>query len=148
VRRNYTHRTEKIPKGKKVGSVPMIPDVADALARLKDREHFTDDDDLVFPNTVGEFMDNWSLRKRYYKALEDAGLRRIRFHDLRHAFGSMAIRKLDPHTVQTYMRHAHYSTTQRYLHHQPRPEHARLLQEAFEDSAVAAQAREVSPVAP
>jgi hypothetical protein len=32
------------------------------------------------------------------------------------------------------MRHAHYSTTQRYLHHQPRPEHARLLQEAFQES--------------
>jgi integrase len=49
----------------------------------------------------------------------------------------MAIRKLDPHTVQTYMRHAHYSTTQRYLHHQPRPEHARLLQEAFAESTIA-----------
>jgi hypothetical protein len=45
------------------------------------------------------------------------------------------------------MRHAHYSTTQRYLHHQPRPEHARLLQEAFEGSAVVAQSREVNPVA-
>jgi hypothetical protein len=67
-------------------------------------------------------------------AIERVGLRRVRFHDLRHAFGSMAIRKLDPHTVQTYMRHAHYSTTQRYLHHQPRPEHARLLQEAFQES--------------
>ncbi len=38
--------------------------------------------------------------------------------------------------VQTYMRHAHYSTTQRYLHHQPRPEHARLLSEAFRESSV------------
>ena len=58
----------------------------------------------MFPNTVGQFLDNWSLRKRYYKALEDAGLRRVRFHDLRHDLGSMAMRKLDPHTVQTYMR--------------------------------------------
>ena len=136
VRHNYTDRTLKIPKGKKVGSVPMVPDVADALARLKDREHFTGDDDLVFVNTVGRYVDNWTLRKRYYTALEAAGLRRITFHPLRHAFGSMAIRKLDPHTVQTYMRHAHYSTTQRYLHHQPRPEHARLLQEAFAESTL------------
>lgn len=49
-------------------------------------------------NAVGEWLDNWSLRKRYYNALEAAGLRKVRFHDLRHAFGSMAIRKLDPHT--------------------------------------------------
>jgi integrase len=114
----------------------MVPDVADTLARLKDREHFTDDGDLVFVNAVGQYVDNWSLRDRYYKALERAGLRRITFHSLRHAFGSMAIRKLDPHAVQTYMRHAHYSTTQRYLHHQPRPEHARLLQEAFAESTI------------
>jgi len=44
--------------------------------------------------------------------------------------------------VQTYMRHAHYSTTQRYLHHQPRPEHARLLQEAFAESTVSGHARD------
>jgi len=43
----------KIPKDKKVGSVPMVPEVADCLARLKDREHFTDDDDLVFPKRPG-----------------------------------------------------------------------------------------------
>jgi hypothetical protein len=34
------------------------------------------------------------------------------------------------------MRHAHYSTTQRYLHHQPRPEHVRLQSEAFAESSV------------
>ena len=125
----------------------MVPDVADALARLKNREHFTGDDDLVFVNTVGRYVDNWTLRKRYYTALEAAGLRRITFHSLRHAFGSMAIRKLDPHTVQTYMRHAHYSTTQRYLHHQPRPEHARLLQEAFAGSTVSGHTGDTSPLA-
>jgi integrase len=61
---------------------------------------------------------------------------RERFRDVRHAFGSAAIKKLDPNTVQAYMRHAHYSTTQRYLHHKPRPEHARQLEEAFRESNV------------
>ncbi len=81
VRRNYTDGRLKMPKGKKVGSVPMVPDVADALALLKERKRFTGDDDLVFPNVVGGFLDNWSLRKRYYNAIERAGLRRVRFHD-------------------------------------------------------------------
>jgi integrase len=148
VRRNFTDRRLKIPKGKKVGSVPMVVDVASALAQLKEREHFTADDDLVFVNAVGRYVDNWSMRKRYYKALDRARLRRVRFHELRHAFGSMAIRKLDPHTVQTYMRHAHYSTTQRYLHHRPRPEHARLLSEAFAESSaspISGHARDTEP---
>jgi hypothetical protein len=30
------------------------------------------------------------------------------------------------------MGHQHYSTTQRYLHHKPRPQDARVLEEAFE----------------
>lgn len=57
---------------------------------------------------------------------------RLRFHDLRHAFGSAAITKLDAYAVQSYMGHQHYSTTQRYLHHKPRREDAAKLAEAFE----------------
>jgi integrase len=67
-----------------------------------------------------------------HDALERAGLRRLRFHDLRHAFGSAAITKLDAHAVQSYMGHQHYSTTQRYLHHKPRRDDAAKLAEAFE----------------
>jgi integrase len=139
VRRNYTGGREKVPKGKRVRSVPMMPAVIDALAELKEREEFTGDDDLVFTRE-GEHQNHYDLRKRYYAALERAGLRRLRFHDLRHAFGSAAITKLDPHAVQSYMGHQHYSTTQRYLHHKPRREDAAKLAEAFEpDSSLAVE---------
>lgn len=131
VRRNFTGGREKIPKGKRVRSVPMMPDVIDLLAALKEREHFTGDGDLVFCSEVGGHLDHFELRKRYYAALEAAGLRRVRFHDLRHAFGTAAITKLDPYAVQSYMGHQHYSTTQRYLHHKPRREDAAALAEAF-----------------
>ncbi len=128
VRRNYTDRREKVPKGKKVRSVPMTPDVIDGLARLKEREDFTADEALVFCNAAGEFLDPWALRRRFYRALERAELRRIRFHDLRHHFGTAAITVLDGYAVQSYMGHAHYSTTQRYLHHKPRRDAQRLAQ--------------------
>ena len=131
VRANYTDRTEKIPKGKRVRSVPMIPEVVDALGKLKEREHFTADGDLVFCNVVGEWLDSWALRRRFNVAIDRAELRRIRFHDLRHAFGTAAVQTLDPFKVQSYMGHKHYSTTQRYLHHKPRPADAMRLQEAF-----------------
>lgn len=131
VRRNFTGGQEKVPKGKRVRSVPMMPAVVDALANLKDRESFTDPDDLVFTRE-GEHLNHYELRKRYYTALEEAGLRRLRFHDLRHAFGSAAITRLDPHAVQSYLGHQHYSTTQRYLHHRPRRDDAAKLAEAFD----------------
>jgi integrase len=134
VRRNYTDGREKVPKGKRVRSVPMMPRVAEELARLKEREHFTADEDLVFPNDVGEFSDAYALRRRFYRALTKAKLRRIRFHDLRHHFGTLAIGVLDAYTVQSYMGHQHYSTTQRYLHHKPRREDALRLQAAADKS--------------
>jgi integrase len=146
VRRNFTDRREKMPKGKRVRSVPMIPAVVDSLARLKERGHLSKDDDLAFCNTAGEHLNAWSPRRRYYQALEDAGLRRIRFHDLRHCFGSAAITKLDPYAVQCYMGHQHYSTTQRYLHHRPRPQDARALHEAFGGEPQMAPADPLQPV--
>jgi integrase len=108
----------------------MMPALIDALAQLKEREEFTADSDLVF-TCEGEHIDHYALRKRYYAALERAGLRRLRFHDLRHAFGSAAITTLDAHAVQSYIGHQHYSTTQRYLHHKPRRDDAAKLAEAF-----------------
>lgn len=134
VRRNFTDRREKVPKGRKVRAVPLMARVADELARLKDRDHFAEEGDLVFGSDVGDHLDAWALRRRFYKALETAELRRIRFHDLRHHFGSLAITVLDPFAVQSYMGHQHYSTTQRYLHHKPRPGDASLLQAAADAS--------------
>jgi integrase len=130
VRRNFTGGIEKVPKGKRVRSVPMMPAVIDTLAKLKEREQFTADGDLVF-SREGEHLNHYDLRKRYYATLKRAGLRRLRFHDLRHCFGSAAITTLDAYAVQSYMGHQHYSTTQRYLHHKPRREDAARLAQAF-----------------
>jgi hypothetical protein len=59
--------------------------VVDALARLKERDLFTADDDLVFCSPVGGFADSYALRRRYYRTVEAAGLRRLHFHALHHA---------------------------------------------------------------
>ncbi len=48
VRANYSYGELVTPKSGKIRSVPMIPDVAQALARLGQREHFTADEDPVF----------------------------------------------------------------------------------------------------
>ena len=54
VRRSYTaHGGLSSPKSGRVRSVPMVPDVARALAALATREWFTADDDLVFPGQTG-----------------------------------------------------------------------------------------------
>ena len=119
------------PKSGKVRSVPMAPDVATALSRLGDRLDWTGDDDLVFASETGEYLSDSALRVRYKAALQRANLRNLRFHDLRHTFGTRMIAKADVRRVQEWMGHADIQTTMKYLHYAPRPEDARLVAEAF-----------------
>jgi integrase len=81
VRGSYSGGQLTTPKSGKVRSVPMAPEVAEALARLGTREHSTSDDDQVFIGVAGGYLDASALRRRYVAALKRAGLRQLRFHD-------------------------------------------------------------------
>ena len=131
VRGNYSEGVLTTPKSGKVRAVPMAPDVASALARLGDRENWVGDDDLVFVGVAGGYLDGSALRRRYGAALERAGLRQLRFHDLRHTFGTRMIGKADIRRVQEWMGHSSIQTTMQYLHYAPRDEDAQLVAEAF-----------------
>ncbi len=131
VRASYVERRLTTPKSGKVRSVPMAPDVARALAEAGQRSDWTADDDLVFVGELGSFLDGSALRRRYKAALKRAGLRPLRFHDLRHTFGTRVIAKADIRRVQEWMGHADVQTTMKYLHYVPREDDARLVAEAF-----------------
>jgi len=135
VRGSYSGGELTTPKFGKVRSVPMAPEVAEALLALKDHSRFVDPDDLVFAGVAGGPLDGSALRRRYGVALARAGLRRLRFHDLRHTFGTRMIAKADIRRVQEWMGHADIQTTMKYLHYEPRDEDARLVAEAFQTSA-------------
>jgi integrase len=115
-----------VPKSGKVRSVPMVDDVARLLAQLNARQDFAGDDDLVFCEPDGGWLNDDRLRRRYEAALKRAGLRRLRFHDLRHTFGSLAITRADIVEVQGWMGHADIQTTMRYLHYRDRGQAAQL----------------------
>jgi integrase len=128
VERGFTDEGgEDLPKSYRVRSVPMMPQVARALAGLRKREFFTSDDDLVFANVVGDVLDYDAMYRRYKRAQERAGVRPLRFHDLRHSFGTMAVRAFPITDVQTWMGHADIATTRKYIHYAPQPEAAARL---------------------
>jgi len=131
VRASYHMGQLTTPKSGKVRSVPMAPDVVSALAALGQREYWVADDDLVFVGAAGSHVDGSALRRRYKTALSAAGLRPLRFHDLRHTFGTRMIAKADIRRVQEWMGHADIQTTMRYLHYTPREQDAELVAEAF-----------------
>jgi integrase len=119
------------PKSGRVRSIPMAPDVATALARLADRGHWAGNEDLVFPGIAGGFLDASALSRRFKAALRRAALRPLRFHDLRHTFGTRMIAKADIRRVQEWMGHADVATTMRYLHYVERPDEVALVADAF-----------------
>jgi integrase len=99
---------------------------------MSQREHFTSPDDLVFCNAFGRPLDDSALRRRYRRAQVAAGVRPLRFHDLRHTFGSLlAMRGVDVVTIQKAMGHSALATTSRYLHARPASEQAQTFTAAF-----------------
>ncbi len=131
VRASYYAGNLTTPKSGKVRAVPLAPDVASALAQLGQRRDWVGDDDLVFAGEAGSYLDGSALRRRYKAALAAGGLRPLRFHDMRHTFGTRMITKADIRRVQEWMGHADIQTTMRYLHYAPRAEDAALVAEAF-----------------
>ncbi len=129
---SYVGGVVSSPKSGRIRSVPLGRDVAQALARLGQRGSFPGDDDLVFAGTAGEHLDASALRRRYKAALEAAGLRPLRFHDLRHTFGTLAVTGgAQLLQVQAWMGHADISTTMVYLHYAPNAGEADLLDRAL-----------------
>ncbi len=124
------------PKSGKERSVPMAPAVAEELAKLVKRDTHSADDELVFPGTAGAHLDGSALYRRFKTALKRAGLRDLRFHDLRHTFGTQVIGNPQVSILQLkeWMGHADIDTTMKYLHFAPRAADAGLIAEAFASS--------------
>jgi integrase len=138
VRRNYTGSSEDVPKSGRVRAVPMVDQVARALEDLSRRERFTAPGDLVFAGPDGEFMDDSALRRRYYAALTAAGIDHLRFHDLRHTFGTLAVQEFPLSDVKAYMGHADIATTMIYVHHVPQHDAADRLSARLAKASTAA----------
>jgi integrase len=124
VRRNYTRGRFGKPKTRRSSrAVPMPGRVARALKRLRRTSRYTGDSDLVFchPDTGGPY-DSSKLRKRFKEALARGAIRPIRFHDLRHTFGTqMAAAGAPLRFIQEWMGHRDYKTTEIYADFAPDP---------------------------
>ena len=83
------------------------------------------------PHT-GKPIDNSKLLKRFKDALEAAGLRDMRWHDLRHSFATrMAAAGVPMRTLQEWMGHRNFATTLIYADYSPSAKEAELIEVAF-----------------
>jgi integrase len=135
---SYVPKEKGLKEPKTVGSyasVDLSPACLEALRTHRSEQTASpesEDNDLVFPNATGHVIDPSTVVRRYFhKMLDKAGLRRIRFHDLRHTTATLLLSQGEPiKYVQRQLRHSSAQTTlDRYAHvlpDQPRDATRRL----------------------
>lgn len=132
VSRAVSATTLSTPKSGSYRDVPLSDQGAAALRRLIQREHFTTPDDLVLCNRYGRRLNAPALTRRFNRARDTCRLRPLRWHDLRHTFGSLLVAAgIDTVTVKAAMGHSRITTTERYLHARPATQSAAAFTAAF-----------------
>ena len=86
----------------------------------------------MFVDALGRPLNPVTVRKRFKQARDAIGARPLRFHDLRHTYGSLlAAAGVDLVTIKETMGHSALSTTGRYLHARPASEQAAVFTRVF-----------------
>ena len=122
VRRSYRKGRFDIPKTRSSArAVPFGLRVRTELEQHLARTSFGDVEDLVFgmPHSGGVYDPSY-MTKRFRAARRRAGLRPVRFHDLRHTFGTqMAAAGAPLRSIQAWLGHSDYKTTLIYADYVP-----------------------------
>ena len=133
-------------KSRQLRIVPLPPQAVAVLDRREQvpdpaGHRFTTSDGYVFRGRDGRHLDGSALRRRYVAARDRAGLRPLRFHDLRHSYGSLLVANgVSLVEVKSAMGHSKITTTERYLHARPAHEAAERFGAAFTPQSVEVQA--------
>lgn len=110
--------TPKTEAGKR--RIPLPADTLDALKihrsrQAREREAAGEDwqeSGLVFTTSIGTLYHPRNLLRDWYALLDKAGVRRIRIHDIRHTYASLAIYQgLDPKALADRLGHSRASLT-------------------------------------
>jgi integrase len=129
-------------------SVPMADRLVGELDRWSQRTVYCGEDELVFAHPqTGSPLDRSKVSKRFKAACRAAGVREVKFHDLRHTFATRLAASGQPlRTIQEFLGHADSKTTQIYAHYAPSEREVQMVNDAFAPDD-ATEAEPSSPVA-
>ncbi len=114
-------------------SVPMATRLAGELDRWSQRTAYRGEDELVFAHPLtGNSLDRSKVTRRFKAACVEAGVRPVRFHDLRHTFGTRLVAAgTSLRSVQEWLGHADAKTTQIFTHYAPNAHEVQQVDGAF-----------------
>lgn len=119
VRHNMVHGQLVTPKSGRNREIPIHPEL---FAALKSHRHLKSE--LVFCRKDGRSLTRNSMRKPFFRVQRMAGLRRIKFHEVRHSFASqLVINNVSLKAVQELLGHADIRQTMIYAHLSPNVHH-------------------------
>jgi integrase len=134
VRHSFTRGHLTTPKSRRGSrSVPLADRLGGELDGLYCQTAYRADDELVFGNPhIGTPLDGAALLRAFRRYLTRAGVRKVRFHDLRHTFGTrMAAAGVPMRTLQEWMGHRDLRTTLIYADYAPGAHEVDLVNDAF-----------------
>jgi len=95
---------------------PSEDQIADIRNRLLWRTGDLQPEQYLFADARGRLPDPDKMGRLFGELAVAAGLPRIRFHDLRHSFGSIWADRVPPAVLKAWMGHSSITTTERYIH--------------------------------
>jgi integrase len=108
---SYSSKAKLRVKRTKTGAIGYVPMNEPVYQTLRDRQLMATTEPVFDP---GLFVDAYD---RLQRRAQKAGVKQIRFHDLRHTYATTLKRaKRDQFEVQRLMRHKTGAMTQRYMH--------------------------------
>jgi len=112
------------PKSGKSRFVPILDELCPILHEWKEKSaHLINPLGLVFPPSSKKEMwraDSRIFREVYHAALKNAGLPRMKFHELRHTFATMWVNfHGDPWELKEALGHSDFSVVEKYTHKDP-----------------------------
>jgi len=119
VRRNFTHGKMTTPKSGESRRVDLSRELTATLETLQlDRQFeaatrgWKEVPPWVFCNEQGQPLNQNRIRLKFFRLLKGAGVRQVRFHDLRHSFASLLLQNGEsPVYVKDQMGHSSIQVT-------------------------------------